>query len=114
MKLSKLLTIMYKQNPEERDIENSLNYAYRHLTYLNEGNPLLKSNEVLHLGEYRHNNLTGEEIVEKGFYTLWTGAHDGIEWLQRHSCFNEALKTQNKWNEIQFSPCDFCAILEVR
>ena len=114
MKLKDLLTHMYEQNPIDiRDTERALRYAYRYLTYLNEYNVLLKTDDVVYFGEERENELSGDEIVENGFYTLWSGAHDGVEWLQRHDTYEDALNIQNEWNSIQFNPYDFCAILEV-
>lgn len=110
MRLHDFLSEAYSSN---RDIKLSINYALKYLTYLDWGNEKLVTKDVHYLGDEREVILSGDEISEKGYYTLYTGAHDGIEWLQRYSSLEDALRNKEEWDTVKFSHCDTCFLKEV-
>lgn len=110
MQLKDFLAEAYK---DERDLKTSLTYSYRHLSYIDSGNSSLQTEEIHRLGDERKSILTGEETLETGFYTLYTGAHDGIELLQKFNSFEEALENKEEWDRCKFSLCDKCFIKEI-
>lgn len=110
MKLYDFLKEAYSSESHSKSV---IKYAYKYLSYLDKGNPLLQTQDIHYYGKERLNILTGNEVLEKGFYTLWTGAHDGIELLQRFDSYEGAFNNKCEWDSVKFSECDNCFMKEI-
>lgn len=113
MKLKQFLEEAYKQQPLVDDMEQTIEHAYKHLTYEGSKNKELLTKGVLLYGEERERALTGEEILAKGIYLLYSEGHTEAEILVEQDDYKSALVKQKEWNAIGFNPYDYCSLVIV-